>query len=197
MKTARIMVVIFALTITLVGCKVSKADIYQRINKIYMEPASYTAKCSAKVIGNKTENTYEFEVSYQSPDSIKMSFLPNNVEILINSDKASLNNKLIGHTIHLNSESGDYPNFIINTFFKNYFMGETSSAEVSAFPKGEHTILECEISEGNDYAYKQRLCIDNDTCFPVSLKTLNSKGDVVIDVEFLEFLFSDKTYNAY
>ncbi len=191
MKWCKI-ILILTLMITLVGCNTPQGDIYQRINNTYMNLGSYYTKCSAKVYGNKTENTYDFEVYYKSPDKLKMIFLPNNVEIVINGDTASLNNKLIGHTIHLDGEGGDYPNFIINTFFKNYFVGESSSAQVSAFPKGEHTILECGLPEGNEYACTQKLCIDNDTSLPVSLKTFNAKGDVVIDVEFLGFLFNDK-----
>lgn len=196
MKWCKIILTL-TLMITLSGCNTPKGDIYQRINKTYIELGSYHAKCSAKVTGNKTENTYDFEVFYESPDNLKMTFLPSNIEILIKGDELSMENKLINHSIHLNAENGDYPNFIINTFFKNYFVGETASAEVSSFPSGNHTVLECELSNKNDYASRQKLIIDNNTLYPISLKTFNAKGDVVIDVKFLEFSFKNKTDNAF
>lgn len=176
--------------ITLSGCGTSQGDIYQMINKTYMDLGSYHAKCLAKVKGNKTENTYDFEVFYKSSDNIKINFSPNNVEILIKGDEICMENKLINHSIHLNAENGDYPNFLINTFFKNYFTGETSSAEVSSFPNSNHTTLECELANKTDYATTQKLIIDNKTLHPISLKTFNAKGDVVIDVDFIEFSFN-------
>lgn len=195
MKVPKIVIMIFALMITLSGCGKLHGDIYQRINKEYANLSSYYAKCTAKVSGNKTENTYEFEVFYKSPDKIKLIFSPNNVGITINGDEVLLENKLIGHAIHLDGKGADYPNFIINTFFKNYFVGETASVDVSTFPKGNHTILECELPEGNDYACTQKLCINSDTAYPVSLTTFNAKGDAVIEVEFLEFSFNDARLN--
>lgn len=187
---AKILLLIFALMITLSGCGTPQGDIHQRINKTYMEPQSYHAKCIAKVTGNKTENTYDFEVFYESPDNLKMTFSPNNVEILIKGDEVCMENKLINHTIHLNAENGDYPNFLINTFFKNYFTGETASAKVSSFPNSNHTTLECELADKTDYATRQKLTIDNKTLHPISLKTFNARGDVMIDVDFIEFSFN-------
>lgn len=195
MKVSKIFTMIFALMIMLGGCAKPQGDIYQRINKQYSNLNSYYAKCTAKVTGNKTENTYDFEVFYKSPDKIKLLFSPNNIGIVINGNETHLENKLIGHTIHLDGEGADYPNFIINTFFKNYFVGESASVDVSSFPKGNYTYLECELPEGNDYACTQKLCIDNDTTHPVSLTTYNAKGDAVIEVEFIEFSFNDARVN--
>ena len=189
MKWCRI-ILILTLTIILAGCDAPGGDIYQRINNTYVSLDSYHAKCSAKVIGNKTENTYDFEVIYQSPDNLKMIFSPNNVEILIKGDEVCMENKLINHSIHLNAENGDYPNFIINTFFKNYFTGETASAEVSSFPKGNHTTLECELSSKTDYTTRQKLIIDNKSLHPLSLKTFNARGDIAVEVDFIEFSFN-------
>ena len=185
MKWCKI-ILILTLTITLGGCK-PQGDIYQRINSTYMNLESYYAKCSAKVTGNKTENTYDFEVFSKDDGNIKIIFNPNSIEIDIQNDALTLKNPMIDHTITLDGEGADYPNFIINTFFKNYFAGEEASIVVSGFPKGNYTELECTIPSGNDYASSQKLYIDNDTLFPVSLKTFNSKGDTVIDVDFLEF----------
>ncbi len=192
MKVSKIIILVFALMITLCGCGTQNGDIYQQINKQYSDITSYHAKCTAKVTGNRTKNTYDFEVYYKSPDRIKLIFSPNDVEIVMADDQTRLENKLIGHTIHLDAEGADYPNFIINTFFKNYFVGETASVDVSSFPAGNHTYLECELPQGNDYACTQRLCIDNSTLHPVSLTTCNSKGDAVIEVEFTEFSFNAK-----
>ena len=119
MKWCKI-ILILTLMITLSGCNSPQGDIYQRINNTYMNLGSYYAKCSAKVYGNKTENTYDFEVFSKGANDIKIIFNPNNTEIDIKKDGVTLKNSMIDHSITLDGEGADYPNFIINTFFKNY-----------------------------------------------------------------------------
>ncbi len=195
-KTCRLFLLLLTLMMTLSGCITSEKDIYQRINEKYSSLNSYYAKCEATVWGNKTKNKYEFEVYFKSPDMLKLDYITNGIEILMQSDKVVLKNPGINHTIELNGENCDYINFLINAFFENYYVGETGSVNVASRPISNYTLLECELASGNDYARSQKLYIDNKTTHPKRLLTLDAKGDVVIEVEFTEFNFNDARIDA-
>lgn len=178
----------FALIIiTLIsGCSAgnnTNENVFQKINKKYINIPSYTASGTLTVSGNKTCNTYNFTQIYKSPNKFRMDFddisfvsADNGVYIYDSNTKSNIDANNLKSEMYL---------YFINSFFKQYFMCEsTKSPDIF---KEKTAILECDIQ--HKYLSKSRLFLDLKSFTPKLMEYYDLSGKCIYKIEIKQFKF--------
>lgn len=199
MKRCRYIIMMLTLMIILCSCGSGgkSTDYYTRIIEKYNNIKSYKCKVEAKIISNKTTNSYEMNHYYLAPDNYRVEVLsPESIQGLItvyNGDNVitvipDLQRK---HELSAYNAGTDDCLFITN-FFKNYFKSEQVSVTASSSTEGTYTILRADIPGNNIYRCSQAVWFDNKTLLPVKTEIYDLKDKHVISARYTEFEMNTK-----
>lgn len=175
------------LTTFLAGCTASEGTIHQKIHTRYYNMPSYTAKCQATVISNKTQNTYALQIVYDNNgDRYRIDY--DNMSLILTPSNAQI--KKDNTVMSLPVDEG-YMIMILNTFFKSYYTSENASQTTGNLMNG-CTLLECDILNPPKWANSMKLWIDNKTLEPRCMKIYDKETAEKINIEYSEFKIINK-----
>lgn len=192
MKKCIAAVVAFVLMISLGACNSDGHDVYKEIYKRYNSMETFEAVAEVTVTNERTENVYLVRQLFAAPDKFLLEvkepaniagsgYVCKNGEITIKSG--------FGHDEEVTGWSGlTHGVLFVNDFFEEYFKSEETAVHVSKKTGDTLTVLECYLSGKNDKQFMERLWIDNKTFLPVKMETYDINKNVVVKVEFKEFI---------
>ena len=170
------------MTVLLAGCASDEGTIHQKIHTRYYDMPSYTAQCQPTVISNKTRNTYEVRIVYDS-DGERYRIDYDNMSLILTPTGAQIKKD---NTVMSLPVDNSYMILLPDTFFKSYYTSENASQTVGSLIDG-CTLLECDILNPPAWANSMKLWVDSKTlslrCMKIFDKDMNEK----ISIEYSEF----------
>lgn len=164
-------------------------SVYTEIFETYNSLKSYRAEGTLTVISNLTQKQYEFKQYYTYPDKYRIDF---NDMSYIYSDggvflKSAGNSQVIDNYI-----AGDKNYIFVTDFFNEYFGSEEASVTVSGGIENGNTVLNSPCGGANAYRAGQSMWVDNKTCLPTKIETVDADKNPVLTVEFSDFALNEK-----
>ncbi len=173
---------------TLAACTNTQDTIHEKIHNKYYDMPSYTTTCCMTVVSNKSRNTYNMQVVYDSGQQ-RYRIDYDNMSLILGDANAQIKK---GNTVMSAPTDDSYMIMLPDTFFKSYYEGENAWISASVANAGQ-TVLECEIVNPPKFASSMKLWIDNKTLMPRILKIYDSHMNEKINVEYKEFKTIEKT----
>lgn len=173
------------------GCanNTTEETIYQKINKKYIDIGDYSAKGTITVHSNKTENSYQFEQYHKAPDRFLLKYVEDGITVLLEEGATTVKNEKVNSEISLSASKDQYLCLFIDSFFKSYYTGETTTVKTAGGLVDKTMMLECNLDDDAHAACKQRLFIDTKTILPVRMEILDETEKVIAEIAFESFKF--------
>ena len=181
-KTFFALIVVIAIS----GCSTgnnTNENVFEKINKKYINIPSYTASGILTVVGNKSENSYNFSQVYKSQNQFRMDF--DDIIFISTDDGVFVRNNKINSNVDANNLKSEMYLYFVNSFFKQYFTCE--NIKLPDVSKKERVVLECDTQ--HKYLIKGRLYLNSKTLIPEILEFYDANGICKYKIEIKQFKF--------
>lgn len=180
------------------GCspKTNEEILYQA-QKHITNIQSYSCTARTKIHGNKEPQTYVMKQWFKAPNKYRIEIIePEELKgktTIYNGEKAFLSHPRIGQEWVLDSFRNSLEKKMFLGYFINNFLNtEDTKVDKEVIKGKEYILLTSFIPGNNPHFFKEQLWFDIEDYYPYRLQIINSKDEIVVDVQYYNVKINDK-----